>query len=164
MSDPNLTAQRQIKVLQDGHERLRKADVPGVDGAFTPIFVGSTVPGAFTYTTQNGFYTRLGNRVLIDVHIAISAIAVGPTGNLQIGGLPLAATTPDPGAWAIADYTGITLGAGYSQLGARVNASASLATLTKSGSAIQALFVQGGALALIGGAAEIVLSGSYRVA
>lgn len=133
-------------------------------GTFTPTFIGSTIAGTFTYTTQNGFYTRLGNRVLIDVHIAISAIAVAPTGNLQIGGLPFVAATPDPGAFSIADYTGITLGAGYSQLGLRVTASASLATLTKSGSAIQALFVAGGALALIGGAAEIVLSGSYRVA
>lgn len=28
MSDPNITIQRQIQTLQDGHERLRKADVP----------------------------------------------------------------------------------------------------------------------------------------
>lgn len=30
MSDPNLTIQRQIQALQDGHERLRKADVPAL--------------------------------------------------------------------------------------------------------------------------------------
>ncbi len=30
MSDPNLLTQRQIQDLQDGHERLRKADVPSI--------------------------------------------------------------------------------------------------------------------------------------
>ena len=30
MSDPNLVIQRQIQDLQDGHERLRKADVPAI--------------------------------------------------------------------------------------------------------------------------------------
>lgn len=30
MSDPNLSVQSQIQVLKDGHERLRKADVPAI--------------------------------------------------------------------------------------------------------------------------------------
>jgi len=30
MSDPNLTTQRQIQTIQDGHERLRKADIPAL--------------------------------------------------------------------------------------------------------------------------------------
>ena len=30
MSDPNLAIQRQIQSLNDGHERLRKADVPAI--------------------------------------------------------------------------------------------------------------------------------------
>lgn len=130
-------------------------------GTFTPTFVGSTIAGTFTYVTQSGQYTRLGNMCLFSAAINISAITVAPTGNLQIS-LPLTAGAgAQRGAFAPSDYTGITLGAGYSQLGARVTSSTALARLTKSGSAIQAIFVPGSALALIAGAAEIVYSGMY---
>ena len=133
-------------------------------GTFTPIIVGSTVAGTFTYTVQNGNFVQFGNLCYINGHIVISAIAVAPTGNLQVGGLPITSAAAEPGNLQINDYTGITLGAGYSQLGARVNANGTKATLTKSGSNIQALFVPGGALALIGGSAELVYSGIYRIA
>lgn len=157
-----------LRMLRENDARLRQTEVKEVPivtkGTFAPTFVGSTIAGTFTYTTQNGNYTRLGNVVHVQAHIVISVITVAPTGNLQLGGLPFTSATPDPGTLNISDYTGITLGAGYSQLGARVAASATTANLTKSGSAIQALFVQGGALALITGAAEIVFSGTYRIA
>lgn len=51
MSDPNLLTQRQIQDLQDGHERLRKADT----GAST----GTSFPGA-PQTNQLFFRTDLG--------------------------------------------------------------------------------------------------------
>lgn len=138
----------------------------GVDnvGGFTPILLGSTIAGTFTYTTQNGNYMQIGGTVFVTAHISISAIAVAPTGNLQIGGLPFTAATPDPGTLNLSDYTGFTLGAGYSQLGARVTAGTTKALLIKSGSAIQALVLAGGALALVAGSAEIVYSGVYQIA
>lgn len=173
MSDPN---RDMLRILQANEKRLAQTEVKEVPGAipgftsfyatgtFTPIFLGSTIAGTFTYTLQNGNWTRTGNIVHVQIHISISAITVAPTGNLQIGSLPITSTTPDPGTLNVSDYTGITLGAGYSQLGLRVNASATTALLIKSGSAIQALAVPGGALALITGAAEFVCSGAYRVA
>src|SRR3954468_23326881 len=36
MSDPNIITQRQIQALQDGHERLRKADVGTASGTTFP--------------------------------------------------------------------------------------------------------------------------------
>lgn len=133
-------------------------------GTFTPTIVGSTIAGTFTYAaTTRGLWTRVGNMVILEGHINITAITVAPTGNLQIGGLPIVATTPDPGALLFSDFTGITLGAGYSVLNARVTASTQLALLIRSGSAVQALTAAGGTLALIAGVAEIVFGGSYRV-
>lgn len=52
---------------------------------FTPTIDGS-VPGATTYTSQNGYYTRIGNMVFCTGDIRITA-ATG-TGNVIIGGLP----------------------------------------------------------------------------
>lgn len=155
---------RQWDVLQTRLSPVLSLEVPIYQtGTFTPSLVGSTIAGTFTYTTRNGNYVRVGNMVFVSGHIGISAITVAPTGNLQLGGLPLTAGTPDPGTLDLSDYTGFTLGAGYSQLGARMTASATTALLIKSGSAIQALVLAGGALALIAGVAEIVFSGTYKL-
>ena len=59
------------------------------EGTWTPIFFGSGTAGTFTYTIQVGRYTRIGNLCFIRGHIAISAIAVAPTGDVYIRGLPL---------------------------------------------------------------------------
>lgn len=168
MSDPR--AQRDIaRRLEQTQVIERPGGTSGqttfyATGTFTPTLVGSTIAGTFTYTLQSGNYTRNGRIVFVTAHISISAITVAPTGNLQLGGLPFTSGTPDPGTLNLSDYTGFTLGAGYSQLGARMNASAKTALLIKSGSAIQALVLAGGALALIGGSAEIVYSGTYQIA
>ena len=133
-------------------------------GTFTPILIGSGTAGTFTYSLQAGLYTRIGNIVFVSGHIAISAISVAPTGNMSIGGLPFTAGSSDPGTLNVSDQTGFTLGASYSQVGARVTASATTALLIKSGTAVGALVLQGSAFALVGGAAEIVFSGCYQVA
>lgn len=55
-------------------------------GSFTPTIVGGAVTGVTTYSTQNGYYTRIGNTVFVQGQIAITA-ATG-TGNSTIGALP----------------------------------------------------------------------------
>lgn len=57
-------------------------------GSFTPTYVGTTIAGTFTYTTQLGYYVKLGGLVFITGRVVISAISVAPTGNMTIGGLP----------------------------------------------------------------------------
>lgn len=89
MSDPNLSMQRQIQALQDDMERLRKADTPGGTQTWTPFFEGTSTAGAYTYVTQAGRYTIMGNRVFFEFDISISAIATPPVGNMLITGLPI---------------------------------------------------------------------------
>ena len=55
-------------------------------GTFTPTLVGNTSAGTTTYTSRNGYYTRIGGLVQIQAGIAISA-ATG-TGNLAFGAFP----------------------------------------------------------------------------
>lgn len=43
------------------------------EGTFTPVVQGSTSAGTGTYTNQVGRYTRIGNRVLINIDVRWSA-------------------------------------------------------------------------------------------
>lgn len=60
------------------------------EGTWTPVF--STTGTGFTsvsYTTQNGFYTKIGNCVFITAQIVVSALTAGsPTGDLVVAGFP----------------------------------------------------------------------------
>jgi hypothetical protein len=55
-------------------------------GTWTPTLVGASVAGTTTYTTQQGYYTRIGNMVTIWGYLNISA-ATG-TGDALFGGFP----------------------------------------------------------------------------
>ena len=62
------------------------------EGEFTPVFRGSTTAGTYT-GTFNGFYTKIGNLVSIDIQMSnITASAAG-SGNLEIAGLPFVSAT-----------------------------------------------------------------------
>jgi hypothetical protein len=55
------------------------------EGSWTPTLTfGGTEA---SYTTQNGNYTKIGNRVTFSAYIALSAVGAG-TGDAVIGGLP----------------------------------------------------------------------------
>ena len=54
--------------------------------AFTPTISGTTVAGVGTYTTQTGFYTRIGNQVFITANIVWTAHT--GTGNMLLTALP----------------------------------------------------------------------------
>jgi len=56
------------------------------EGTFTPTISGQTTPGVGVYTIQNGFYTKIGNRVMFQMWIAWTAHT--GTGSLLITGLP----------------------------------------------------------------------------
>ena len=58
------------------------------EGTFTPTIVGSTTPGAGTYSAQVGFYTKIGRQVTVYGRVAITNHT--GTGNMLIGGLPYA--------------------------------------------------------------------------
>lgn len=56
------------------------------EGTWTPTVYGSTSAGTTTYTTQRGFYTKIGRSVTITFKVVYSA-ATG-TGGLYMGGIP----------------------------------------------------------------------------
>lgn len=56
------------------------------EGTFVPTIVGSTVAGVGTYSTQTGYYTKIGN--LVTVAIAVNWSAHTGTGNMSVAGLP----------------------------------------------------------------------------
>jgi hypothetical protein len=55
------------------------------EGTWTPTYVGSG-GGSATYSTQFASYTRIGNTVIFNATLAISASTL--TGNISISGLP----------------------------------------------------------------------------
>lgn len=76
--------------------RLGQTEVierPGVSGTWTPFFEGTTGAGTYTYVTQTGRWHRFGQLIFVEFDVAISAIAVAPTGNMLITGLPIVSGT-----------------------------------------------------------------------
>tara|TARA_R110000868_G_C10972576_1_gene770483 strand:+ start:20087 stop:22735 length:2649 start_codon:yes stop_codon:yes gene_type:complete len=59
-----------------------------VQGTFTPVLT-STGGGTCTYTIQQGSYTRVGNRVHMNIWILLASGSLNP-GSLTITGLPIA--------------------------------------------------------------------------
>lgn len=55
---------------------------------WTPAITGTTVAGVGTYTTQSGYYTRIGNMIFIQASLTWTAHT--GTGDMIISGLPFA--------------------------------------------------------------------------
>jgi len=60
------------------------------EGTFTPVLVGTTTAGTGTYSVQNGFYTKIGHKVFIQITLRWSAHT--GTGNMKITGLPFSSS------------------------------------------------------------------------
>lgn len=60
-------------------------------GTFTPTIIGTTAAGVGTYTTQNGRYTKIGNRVAFEITLVWTAHT--GTGNMRAAGLPFTVST-----------------------------------------------------------------------
>ena len=56
------------------------------EGTFTPTIYGTTTAGTGTYTSQLGYYTRIGQVCFF--HVALVITAHTGSGNMRIGGLP----------------------------------------------------------------------------
>ena len=60
------------------------------EGTWTPVFEGATTAGSYTYSTQVGKYTKIGNKVTVTVTLLnITTVSAG-SGTLNISGLPFA--------------------------------------------------------------------------
>lgn len=64
--------------LQNGYEQ----------GTFTPQYEGLTTSGAWTYSVQTGFYTRIGHRCFFQLSLTAATRPSAPTGAALISHLP----------------------------------------------------------------------------
>jgi Repeat of unknown function (DUF5907) len=62
---------------------------------YTPTLRGATTAGSFSYTNTYGRYLRLNNTCFVTGRIAITAISVAPTGQIQLT-LPIASASSTP--------------------------------------------------------------------
>ena len=58
------------------------------EGTWTPVFAGNTTSGTYTYTTQLGKYTKIGNTVTVHGTLQDINTVSGGTGPIRIRGLP----------------------------------------------------------------------------
>ena len=130
-------------------------------GTFTPTLVGSTTAGSFTYTVQEGNYTRLNDVISFSVCVEISAINDPPAGDISIAGLPEAANQSiNRQALCVGEWSSITLPSSRINLNAYIDSNSSSISLvgTASGYASTAVTASG-----IASNMTIAISGSYKV-
>ena len=95
-----------ISFTVGGYERVRLPTAGGItfngdtaaanalddyeEGTFTPTFVASgTNFSSISYSTQTGYYTKVGNLVSVGLRVSVSALTTGSaSGYLMVGGLP----------------------------------------------------------------------------
>lgn len=174
MSDQN----DMLKMLVENDRRLSKTEVkevlgniPGftsfyATGSFTPTLVGAGTAGTFTYTANATLveWTRIGNRLLFNGRITISATAVAPVGNMSINGWPFAGVTDANMAIAGVGAMGwrnVTFPAGFTALALQFSNNTTPA-LIRSGSNVNVSQLQGADL--VGGAYDFRFGGEYKVA
>lgn len=166
MSDPTL-----LQRLHELERRIGQVEVkekPGAYGTWTPALAGVTTPGTFTYTTQAGNYTRLGNRLFFNGRIITSAITVAPVGLMTITGLPIVAeATGAGGAMGVCNFvflTGFNVAAGYTQLAGLIVTAESRIQIYKSGDAVATVGVTGAETPGIpAGTIDLIFSGHYQI-
>lgn len=169
MTDPR-AQQNAARQIEQGRVIERPGGVAGfttffATGSFVPTWVGSTIAGTFTYTANACLveWTRIGNRLLFNGRIVISAIAVAPTGVLQIAGWPFPgvadANMAIAGGGPLLTWA-LNVAAGYTDVGMQVQNTASVAGIVRSGDNVAIANVQGGEL-IVG---DCRFEGQYRVA
>lgn len=82
-------------------------------GTFTPTITGSGGAPTVTYNIQAASYTRVGDRVNLNIDLNIATLS-GGSGDIRIGGLPFTSTTASAQyVWVGAVYTSnLTIAAG----------------------------------------------------
>jgi hypothetical protein len=63
------------------------------EGTWTPVFRGGTTAGSYTYSTQVGKYTKIGNKVTVTATLLDITTSAAGTGIIEISGLPFAQTS-----------------------------------------------------------------------
>ena len=59
-------------------------------GSWTPTLFGATTTGSYTFTTQSGRYTKVGDVVYVTAQLNVDAVNTALSGNVRFGGWPYA--------------------------------------------------------------------------
>jgi hypothetical protein len=131
------------------------------EGTFTPTIAGTSTAGSNSYSVQTGFYTKIGNRVLFNIDVAMSAKDGTIAGNLKIAGLPYTpnSTSNNNSSVAIGRFDSINLTSGYSSLNAMIQSNGNL-LVRESGDNVAALTVD---VTNISASTRLTLAGHYSV-
>ncbi len=127
-------------------------------GLWTPTVTGGTIAGTTTYTSQQGYYTIVGNIVFVEFQIVITA-ATG-TGNATFGGLPFIVknlTNYNPKGVGTCASSVWTWPALTTSMLASFSVNSTNAFLTVAGSGAT------GILQMANGAATFAISGWYQI-
>ena len=128
------------------------------EGTFTPTLSGSSGDPTSTYSTQVGYYTKIGNVVNIYLQLFTSSYT-GGSGTLQIKGLPFAA--PNGARFSI-NTVRITFGAVAIQICAGVDGASTTMYFDESNSGLNDTVLSLSAWNS-GAAAGMTVFGSYTV-
>lgn len=101
-------------------------------GAWTPVIYGDAVAGTNTYSTQTGYYVRIGKNVFVQGDVRLSAKDVTMAGNIRIGALPVTPANVGASAVCISEFVA-DLSPGYSIAGANIQSGQTFISLTQSG-------------------------------
>lgn len=106
------------------------------EGTWTPAIAGSTTAGTQTYTYQYGTYTKIGNTVVAEFLLYMTALDGATAGNVILTGLPFANGSGVVKKTAThVGYGLITLSSGYTSLYISVNNGDTLGYFIQNGSA-----------------------------
>jgi hypothetical protein len=128
------------------------------EGSFAPTLYGAGVAGSMAYTVQIGRYEKIGRQV--SVRLWVAGTLSGAGGDLMLGGLPYALSSDVLVTGPIANYGGLTLDSGYSQLSLQLTSGASHGQFVESGSGRAAAALT---LANVSGALQVIASATYHV-
>lgn len=125
--------------------------------AFTPQLGFSGTTTGITYTTQQGFYTQIGNVINFSIHLLLSSKG-STSGNATIAGLPVVANASVDFQTVVASYN--TLSYIGNSLVAQIPASSNFMNLIQQQSAVGQVELDDTAFS---NTTEIFISGSYII-
>lgn len=115
-----------LRMLYDNEERLKQTETKEVPiyttGTFTPQYEGFVTAGSWTYSVQNGFYTRIGNRCFFNLSLTAATRPGAPAGAALISHLPFTsdATANSHNVVTLDTIDSVTLTGTIVQLTARI--------------------------------------------
>jgi hypothetical protein len=125
----------------------RLSSAIAIAGTWTPTLVGGGTPGTPVYSTQTGYYERIGRLVIARFNMVTTDLG-GAAGAMSIGGLPFAVANLSNGRGTVifGIYSGITF-TGSTQLGGDCLPNASIARIISCGTGVSTATVDAAAFA-----------------